>query len=277
MMYFCQQVRSSEQDFEKEQRMAGLSNRVLKKMGYLSDRRGIAERYVQHRKSWEGHLNRTKAFIRNCIPEGGKGTVAVLGSGWLLDFPLEEICQMTDRIFLYDITHPSQVIHLISKYDNVTAMQEDLTGGAVNVAYQAVRLYRKTGGKPDVGSLFQGVMPGITADLVISLNLLTQLGAMVSEYMGQHIPYTQEELDEINRIIQAQHIKWLMQMTWCLVTDVEEVTTDLNTGQVESKRMVFADLPEALRYEAWEWDFDPDGGYYPGKSVTLKVIAKALR
>jgi len=276
MMYFCQRVFLPEKGTEKGKSMAAIPSRILRKMGYLADRNGIAERYLQHRGAWEDHLSRTKAFIRSCIPEGGKGTIAVLGSGWLLDFPLEEVQKVTGRIYLYDVTHPPQVIHLISKYKNVTALTEDLTGGAIPAAYQAVRTYRKTGSKPELDGMFHSAMPVIKADLVISLNLLSQLGAMVAEYLGRHLPYEPEELDTINRIIQADHIQWLEQTPSCLITDEEEFATDLKTGQVENKRLVFADLPEASRTEEWEWDFDPDGGYYPGKSVTFKVIAKAF-
>lgn len=257
--------------------MKAVSARILRRMGYLADRRGIAERYLQNSEAWEGHLQRTRQFILSCLKERDTRSIAVLGSGWMLDLPLEEISQVTGRVFLYDIAHPSQVIHLITKYRNITALTEDLTGSAIQKAYQAVRTYRKTGRKPDAATLFQSAVPDIQADLVISLNLLSQLGSMIAEYMGKYVPYEPEELDEINRIIQRGHIRYLEQMTSCLITDYAEVATDLETGQVQSKRLLFASLPEAVRSVEWEWDFDPDGTYYPGKKVVLKVVAQVFK
>lgn len=249
---------------------------ILRKMGYLADRKGVAERYLHNSRAWEDHLRQTKEFILSCMPEGRMGIIAILGSGWLLDLPLEEIVHAADQIYLYDIVHPPQVIHRIGRYDNITAVTEDLTGGAVLAAYQAVRAYKKTRKKPEITDLIPSFMPSIKADFMVSLNILSQLGAMVTEYLSRHIPYSSAEENEINRFIQAGHLRLLQGTASCLITDYEEVATDLQTGRQQSRRLVLADLPFADRSVEWDWDFDPDGGYYQGMKVVLKVMAKVF-
>lgn len=64
-------------------------------MGYLNDQQGIMNRYLGESKQWEKHLPRCRKFITSTFEDPGGGekkeSVAVLGSGWLLDVPLDHL------------------------------------------------------------------------------------------------------------------------------------------------------------------------------------------
>ncbi len=56
-------------------------------MKYISDQKGILNRYLAEGNNWEAHLEKTRGFITGCLEKNKPETVAVLGSGWLLDIP----------------------------------------------------------------------------------------------------------------------------------------------------------------------------------------------
>ena len=72
----------------------------------------------------EGTPGQDPAFIRSAFhldPSGKKnaGSIAVLGSGWLLDVPLDHLCSGLEQVYLVDINHPPQIRKKAERLDNV--------------------------------------------------------------------------------------------------------------------------------------------------------------
>ncbi len=214
-------------------------------MGFQSECQGLIDRYIQVDGAWDEHLARTRAFIANAVSGKKIKNLAVLGSGWLLDLPLEELAAVSGHVWLYDALHPAQVIHRLSKYNNVSAISVDITGsGMVNV-WKAVRQYRRTGKKASPESFCNAKFRADEVpDYVISLNLLSQIGVMITGYLQQHIPYTREEVEKINRLLQQAHLELLEPDKSCLVTDIRETNIDLTGGQAESSELLQVLLPD---------------------------------
>ncbi|MBN2481429.1 MAG: hypothetical protein JXB19_06800 [Bacteroidales bacterium] len=254
-----------------------LTNRVLRKMGYFDDRRGLADRYASQAEAWDEHLQNSRNFVKRVLEGRQIDNLIIMGSGWLIDLPPGVICQMAGNIYLYDIAHPSQIIHEIRRYGNIKAVTADVTGGSILAAYQAVQKYRRTGIRTEIGKIFQtGFQPDVHADFMISLCLLSQLGSLISEYLVKYIPYDNNEIMELNRLIESEHIRLLKRVPSCLITDYEEVLTDLHSGGEEIRKSIHIDVPQSGQFMKWDWHFDMDGSYYPGKKVLLKVLATEI-
>jgi len=250
---------------------------LLRRLGFRSECQGLIDRYIQVEGAWDEHLTRTRAFVVNAVAGRKFKNLAVLGSGWLLDLPLEELAAVSGHVWLYDALHPAQVIHRLSKYSNVTAVSADITGSGMVNAWEAVRQYRQTGVKASPESFcctkFQ---TDEVPDYVISLNLLSQIGVMITGYLQHHIPYTTEEVEKINRLLQQAHLELMETDKSCLVTDIRETNIDLAGGQVESSELLQVVLPDKPGIQTWEWMFDPNGEYRPGKKTILQILAMEL-
>lgn len=85
------------------------SRHIIRRMGYPRDQDGIMNRYMHERSNWDKHLERTKKFINDAFRDTNIGTIAVLGSGWLLDIPLADMVDRYDHLYLVDINHPPQI------------------------------------------------------------------------------------------------------------------------------------------------------------------------
>ena len=161
-------------------------NTVLKKMGYPSDSQGIIDRYIQVAGAWDEHLMKSRQFIIRVLSGRNIQNLAVYGSGWLLDFPLEEVSQMVGHVWLYDVVHPSQIVHKLRKYSNVTAVTADLTGDGLIGAYEAAHLFNKQGIKTEPEKLVNhSFIPQIAPDYSISLNILSQIGDIDKRISGK--------------------------------------------------------------------------------------------
>ena len=83
--------------------------RHLREMGYLRELLGIRRRARRWRSAWEPHCERSRALIRAAMTRCPRRRKAVvLGSGWLHDVPLDELCAGFAEVVLVDLIHPLQ-------------------------------------------------------------------------------------------------------------------------------------------------------------------------
>ena len=65
--------------------------------------------------------------------------VTVLGSGWLLDFPLREISDTGTEVYLIDIVHPPEVREQVRELNKVTLIEDDISGGLIHEVWEKAR------------------------------------------------------------------------------------------------------------------------------------------
>ena len=120
-----------------------IPKKVLKEMKYISDQQGIMNRYFAESKGWNEHLQNSRSFILENIRKHRPETVMILGSGWLLDVPLDELLSECKQVYLADIIHPSQVHHRVKKAKNAQLISTDISGGAIEQIYNLVKAFKK--------------------------------------------------------------------------------------------------------------------------------------
>ena len=254
-----------------------ISGKILRKMNYLSDQRGIIKRYINEKQNWEVHLTNTKKYITYCLKDKKLKSVAILGSGWMLDVPLEFLVKNFKKVTLIDINHPQQIKHKVRKFENVELTNADISGGAIKQVYDLVKNYRKTGIKKDLKEIkFIGFKPEEPADFEISLNTLNQLDIIMVDYMKKFSIYDESELNFFRSRIQKSHIDSLIPGKSCLITDYEEEIYNMNGNADSKKKLIYTDLPVGKNTKIWQWNFDMSGSYYPGKKTVFNVIAMEI-
>ena len=157
---------------------------ILHRMGYYSNQEGIARRYIQEDDNWNIHLSNTRRFILNIVRKERPETVTVLGSGWLLDIPMQEILRTGCRVRLVDLIHPPGVVHKLGGETSVSFEHEDITGGLLEMVWMMAS------GKPvpDTDQILQRIAalryePPVNPGLVLSVNLLSQLTTLPFEFL----------------------------------------------------------------------------------------------
>lgn len=180
-------------------------------MGFVKDQEGIMNRYMRESSHWAKHLERTRNFISGSFTHSNAETVAVLGSGWLLDVPLDKLLSRYKQIYLVDIHHPVQIRKKTAGMKQIELIEEDLTGGAIEQIW--LLLKEHTNLRPD-GDLSNHIslktpLAHIHPDAIISVNLLNQLDIILCDYILKQRHFQQSTLTPFRAAIQAFHLNWI--------------------------------------------------------------------
>ena len=214
--------------------------RLKRRMGYVRDQEGIMHRYLRESSQWKNHLELTRKFISESFVHTEAESVAVLGSGWLLDVPLDHLVQRFRKVYLIDIHHPIQIRKKTAGMEQVELIEEDLTGGAIEKIWQYFHENKKS--SQDDFALDQipldPPLQQIQPEAMISVNLLNQLDIILCDYILKQKPFQQKDLTPFRAAIQAFHLDWISKKPACLVSDIMEVVVDKN-GVLSSKALLY--------------------------------------
>lgn len=252
--------------------------RILRKMDFLSDQKGIMNRFLRESENWEKHLHETQRFILQTAKTKEKNLAVILGSGWLLDVPIEALTQQFRKVHLYDIIHPPQIKKKMEKYPNVKLFEADLTGGAIQGAYEAFTQYKRKMEKKLINSFgqYRFHFP-YKPDFVVSCNVLTQLSTLVVSFLRKKKVYTDKELNRLEHILQEQHIQFLYQQPSVIISEYKEILRDPNDQFIGSNPLLHTSLPEARATKTWEWKFDTEMRYREDMKTIFHVKAIDLK
>ena len=247
-----------------------------KQMGYFKELNGIISRYHREADNWKGHINNCKSFITDNIVPQQFSTIAVLGSGWLLDVPVEALVGQCNQLWLIDLHHPKEVVHTLRHYENIWWAEQDVTGGAIEVIYNASKSSKPL-------EAIEALLPDIVnfqpafnspPDLLISINILSQLECILLDYLAEKIRGFPHRLKvEISRALQQAHIHLLSQYPSLLITDINETVVKNSDLSASVTSYIQVPLPDEKLQSEWDWHFDTRGYYVPNAQTTLHVKA----
>jgi hypothetical protein len=236
--------------------------RPVKDVGYLREMIGMAARRKRCRAAWAPHMDQCKGWIVQAMEACDKREkVVVLGSGLLNDVPLAELSQGFGQVVLIDILHMPLVRNAVKAMANVTLDERDICG-IVDHLYT-----HQTFSSPDSPDIpFQG------ADLVISLNIASQLPVLPREYATKH--NIALGADMAAQLI-SSHLEALVESTAhvCLITEIEQKLCQ--SGQVIEATDALAGvvIPDSLRGRSacWDWRYAPHPERHPKYDMVYRV------
>lgn len=230
-------------------------------------------RFLREKENWEAHLYNTQKFITEAFSDADIKNIAVLGSGWLLDLPLEYLSERFENILLVDIHHPPQSEKKASRFRNVRFQEADITGGGIEFTWGLGKI--NPGECDTVLSSFTPILPtlDIEPDAYISVNILNQLDILLVDYLKEkHSCFNEDHFTLFRKNIQQFHLDWISQKPGCLISDIEEKNYK-NNELVSRYDLVHVNLPEYKQSGSWIWDFDLSGFYHRELQTKMQVLA----
>ena len=245
-------------------------------MGYYAYQNGLIYNHLNQEGGWDSHLARCRSFIMRALEYYKPEKVTVLGSGWLLDLPLTELIEKTEKIYLVDIVHPPEVIKQAGNLEKVVIVEQDITGGLIEKVWSTSRKSHFFNRLKSLESIIiPEYMPDFDPGMIISLNILTQLETRLIECLKKQSVISEDEFHRFRKEVQEKHIGFLMKHRSVLITDYEEVVTK-NNGETTTVHSLIAELPKAKFSEEWTWDIDLKGHEYYTRRRVMKVVSVAL-
>lgn len=232
-----------------------------KALGYLKEHIAIQARHRRCHGAWKEHLERTRRFVlwaaANCP---GQDKVTILGSGGLLDVPLDELANDFAEIVLVDMIQPPSVRHWARQYANVRLVEADITDMAESIL---------AGDIPDPPPVPQ--FPDADADLVISLNLLGQLPLIPRQYLPKE--WRRDRAGLFAEEVQRQHLRALQAVSGrvCLVTETHRDWLD--DDGIDETESAIGDIKLPEPEETWVWDLAPAPEIERDRDLRLRVVA----
>jgi len=185
-----------------------------------------------------------------------KSRIMIVGSGGLHDVPMEGLIDLGHELILVDIIHLPSVRRKYEKYAEITFVQADVTAW-VEPLYE--------------GSSLRDIKPARLAevDLVISLNILSQLPLCLKKYAGKKpraLP------DDFDHQIMAGHLNWLKKNSRniLLIGDVERLYLQ-GDAVVEREDALPSSLCLPAPEKVWDWPIAPRGEVDRKIAITHRV------
>lgn len=224
----------------------------LKAMGVLYDLVALESRYRRCRAAWEPHLGQARQGMLDLLgPQTGRGSVAVLGSGLLLDIPLDELCRRFDRVILVDLFHMPSVRRRCARLPGVELVDTDITG--VLVDWSAVQS----------GQVLPVPVPVFPqADAVISANILSQLSFRLSGRAFATGLWIPDALARWECALKQAHVDALSRHKGgpaVLLTDHTRILCSSGSREEQTRSPLLSGvtLPESMNHRTWLWDIAP--------------------
>lgn len=247
--------------------------RILHRMGYYNYQQGLIYRHLNQQNGWESHLGRCRSFILKSLDIVRPSRVTVLGSGWLMELPLAEMTERTEKIILVDIVHPPEVIRQVEGLKNVELSEQDVSGGLIGEVWSKTRKRTFFNRLPSLDTIaVSQYEPAEDPGMIISLNILTQLEVLPEKLLRKKSSAGDDEFFRFNRKVQESHLRLLKLHPSVLISDVSEVITTVKGTQSEIKTLL-TELPAARIRDEWVWDFDLTHIDYNRRKSKFKINA----
>jgi len=261
--------------------------------GHLAQQVALWARHKRHAAAWAPHMERCRALAlaaaRAC-PEEARRTALVLGSGLLLEVPLDGLSALFERVVLADMAFLPEVRARAARLGNVVTLEVDLTGrldqlDQLDRLDRLDRLDTAPSIPPEIGTIVSGgpvesaglaalaaQLPGL--DFAYSANLLSQLPLFALAALPSGME--EERRAQLAAELVRQHLDGLRSLGCpaCLVTDVTE--RGLRRGVVDYEADLLFGVDPGPGGERWTWRMAPRGEAVPGLDVEREVLGMML-
>ena len=91
------------------------STKAAKDWGYVYQNISLKFRSRRCAKAWKNHNENSRQFIRDHLAKIQPKSVMVIGSGLLLEVPIETLLEKTEKLYLVDLVHAREIRKLAPK------------------------------------------------------------------------------------------------------------------------------------------------------------------
>ncbi|NQY79756.1 MAG: hypothetical protein HRT47_05535 [Candidatus Caenarcaniphilales bacterium] len=280
--------------------------KYLKDFGQLSEIIAIKARAKRCYKSWENHLNNSKAFINMHLDLNpniyGSSSILIFGAGMCNDLDLYYLGDNFDKVILLDLFFLKSTREALSKYNNVFFCELDISNSMEKI-HQLATHYKdnypkflsvlkqfseknKLTNSLKEHSVFNLIKNNETNN-VVSLNLLSQIPLAYESFFEKTLKkdYREEDCAFFYKYLIKEHLHLLtlikkMNKNVLLLTDIQKYVSD-SSGKEKDKESslhginLVQHLGKIDLKEKWYWDLAPVGEI--NNSYAMKLLINAIK
>lgn len=224
----------------------------IRKMGYLTEAIAMVARAKRCQQPWGNHYQHCQQAILEAAQKARyHRTALIFGAGTLRDIPLKALSDQFEKVLLVDLVFLPAARKQVSRFENIELIEHDIT--------------------ESLAGLFQGDLTVVTPDrwqeadagrsdidLVVSLNLITQLPLIPVRWLMKHFQLTEEQADQLGQKLMHSHMNYLQNFdtTVCLIADREGIQYDVS-GQECDRFDPWWEVEQPHPASLWDWEVIP--------------------
>ena len=223
---------------------------IARRMGFLRESISIISRHRRCKQQWSNHLFESRQIIKTAIKKtSGDRRAIILGAGLGHDLPVADLITHFQEVILVDLVHSWPIRLLAWKNPKIKLITHDVTESLHNLARGDLNI-------PSPNRF----LDDIHVNLIVSLNILSQLPTLPAAYLEDHFRMGEEITRVVSTKIIQYHIDYLKKFsgTVCLITDIEREIRDADGTRVE-KFSALQGLVFPWRCKNWVWEIAPLG------------------
>ncbi|GAB6070051.1 hypothetical protein JCM30760_11480 [Thiomicrorhabdus hydrogeniphila] len=221
-----------------------------KTMGYVKESIAMEARATRCQQAWNDHYQHCQNTILKAIDRAVQHrTVLIFGAGSLKDLPLAELSEKFETVLLVDLVFLKSAQTYSKSFSNVLLIEHDVTESLEWISQGEAIVQTPTAWLDD-----------FSIDLVISLNLITQLPLIPARWLLTDFGFSEQDADIVSKQIIFAHMHYLRQFSGevCLIAD--RLGVEFNAqGQEIDRFDPWWDIESPKIESSWYWEVIPLG------------------
>lgn len=244
--------------------------KYAKRMGYLKESIAIDQRYERISDSWNPHISNCKSNIANLAKKNNNyNRIAILGSGSLLDIPMNILIDNSKSIDLYDIVHLNKTRRKFKSESSVIFIEQDICSINKKI-FETENISIEKLPKPKLAE----TIAINKYDLIISANILSQLPLLIEKYLRKRSTLTEKQILDYSFQIINSHVNDLKKRSnrFIIITETRRNYFEKNGKLIESEKPLFGvKTPEKYLIDSWQWKLAPFGEFHKNIEIISEV------
>lgn len=221
------------------------SSKLARQMGFLYESIAMSARAKRCHSAWQSHYQNCQLAIEHAVSTcHSKRKVLVFGAGTLQDIPLALLSEAFDQVLLFDLAITRNARQRLKSYRNIDYIEADVT--------ESLHLLHAGILKVETPKAW---LDDETVDLVVSLNLITQLPLLPIRWLKQKFRISDPQADQLGQGLIKAHLYYLQRFNArvCLIADRVDREFDLQGKKLDEFDPWWGvKSPGASR--TWQWE-----------------------
>ena len=229
------------------------ASKTVRTIGFVNSTVALEARHKRCAKQWQPHLDKCHRAILENLPATAK-RILILGSGPLLEVPIEELLKRGLKIVLVDVVHPAKPKKFASRYpEQIELIEADVTGIVELIKAKDFEAIQCLQFHPPVAEWGH-------FDYVVSANLISQLALDPYEALKRYKWADDAFFGRLAKSMGDAHLDWLknFKTKTLIIADVERTYFDTKGTEIEKVTSAYR-LNRGERNAAWDWEISPLG------------------
>ncbi|WP_321323826.1 hypothetical protein [Thiomicrorhabdus sp.] len=221
-----------------------------KEMGYVKEAIAMDARAKRCQKEWDEHYQNCRKVILKAAERAVQHrTVLIFGAGSLKDVPVTELATQFEQVYLVDLVFLKSAQNKVQGLENVFLIEHDVTESLDWISQGEAVVQSPSAWLDDT-----------TIDLVVSLNLITQLPLIPVRWLITDFNLSEEDADIVGKQLIFAHMHYLRQFSGevCLIADRLDIEFN-ELGQEIDRFDPWWDVEPPKADFNWEWQVIPLG------------------